>query len=69
MHILQKLKGSLYSKTSNFALLTILLGLADQLLPQVAAFVPADYRGLALAVAGVVFWCLRWVTTKPLERK
>jgi hypothetical protein len=67
---LYKLRGSLYSKTSNAAVVVAVIGVLEQLAPGVLAnVVPADYSGLALSGIGVAFWLLRWVTSKPLEVK
>jgi hypothetical protein len=67
---LYKLRGSLYSKTSNIALVVTLIGAAEQLIPgMLAAVIPAHFTGLVISALGVVFWLLRWVTSKPLEIK
>ena len=67
---LYKLRGSLYSKTSNVALVVALIGAAEQLIPgMLAAVIPAQFTGLVISALGVVFWLLRWVTSKPLEVK
>ena len=67
---LYKLRGSLYSKTSNAAIIVAVIGVLEQLAPGLlASVVPADYSGLALSGVGVAFWLLRWVTSKPLEVK
>ncbi len=68
--VLEKLRGSLASKTSNAALVVVVIGAAEQVSHSVVAtLVPADYAGLALSLLGVVFWGLRWVTSKPLEQR
>jgi len=68
--MLDKLKGSLYSKTSNAAIVVAVIGVLEQLAPGLlASVVPADYSGLALSGIGVAFWLLRWVTGKPLDEK
>ena len=68
--MLTKLRGSLYSKTSNAAIVVAVIGVLEQLAPGVlASVVPADYSGLALSGIGVAFWLLRWVTSKPLDEK
>lgn len=70
MTMLDKLKGSLYSKTSNAAIVIAVIGVLEQLAPGLlASVVPADYSGLALSGIGVAFWLLRWVTSKPLDEK
>ena len=67
---LYKLRGSLHSKTSNIALVVALIGVVEQLLPgMLAAVIPAQFTGLVISGLGVVFWLLRWVTSKPLEVK
>ncbi len=67
---LYKLRGSLYSKTSNAAIIVAVIGVLEQLAPGLlATVIPADYSGLALSGVGVAFWLLRWVTSKPLEVK
>lgn len=67
---LYKLRGSLYSKTSNAAIIVAVIGVLEQLAPGVlATVIPADYSGLALSGVGVAFWLLRWITSKPLEVK
>jgi len=67
---LYKLRGSLYSKTSNAAIVVAVIGVLEQLAPGLlASVVPADYSGLALSGIGVAFWLLRWVTSKPLDEK
>ena len=67
---LYKLRGSLYSKTSNAAIVVAVIGVLEQLAPGLlASAIPADYSGLALSGVGVAFWLLRWVTSKPLEVK
>jgi len=67
---LYKLRGSLYSKTSNAAIIVAVIGVLEQLAPGLlATVIPADYSGLALSGIGVAFWLLRWVTSKPLEAK
>jgi len=67
---LYKLRGSLYSKTSNAAIIVAVIGVLEQLAPGLlATVIPADYSGLALSGIGVAFWLLRWVTSKPLEVK
>jgi hypothetical protein len=67
---LYKLRGSLYSKTSNAAIIVAVIGVLEQLAPGLlASVIPADYRGLALSGVGVAFWLLRWITSKPLEVK
>jgi hypothetical protein len=68
--IISKLRGSLYSKTSNAAIVVAVIGVLEQLAPGLlASVVPADYSGLALSGIGVAFWLLRWVTSKPLDEK
>lgn len=70
MTLLSKLQGSLYSKTSNVAIIVAIIGVLEQLIPGViGALVPAQFSGLALSALGVVFWLLRWVTSKPLDQK
>lgn len=70
MNFIEKLRGALYSKTSNAALAVVLIGVAEQYAPGVVAkFVSPDYAGLALSGLGAMFWLLRWVTSKPLEAK
>ena len=65
-----KLRGSLYSKTSNAAIVVAVIGVLEQLAPGLLqSVIPADYSGLALSGVGVAFWLLRWVTSKPLEVK
>jgi hypothetical protein len=67
---LYKLRGSLYSKTSNAAIIVAVIGVLEQLAPGLlASVIPADYSGLALSGIGAAFWLLRWVTSKPLEVK
>jgi len=67
---LYKLRGSLYSKTSNAAIVVAVIGVLEQLAPGLlASVIPADYSGLALSGIGVAFWLLRWVTSKPLDEK
>jgi hypothetical protein len=67
---LSKLRGSLYSKTSNAAIIVAVIGVLEQLAPGLlASVIPADYSGLALSGIGVAFWLLRWITSKPLEVK
>ena len=67
---LYKLRGSLYSKTSNAAIIVAVIGVLEQLAPGLlASVIPADYSGLALSGVGVAFWLLRWATSKPLEVK
>jgi len=67
---LYKLRGSLYSKTSNAAIIVAVIGVLEQLAPGLlATVIPADYSGLALSGIGVAFWLLRWVTSKPLDLK
>jgi len=67
---LYKLRGSLYSKTSNAAIVVAVIGVLEQLAPGLlASVIPADYSGLALSGVGVAFWLLRWVTSKPLDLK
>jgi len=69
-NFLYKLRGSLYSKTSNVAIVVAVIGVLEQLAPGLlASVVPADYSGLALSLVGVAFWLLRWVTSKPLDEK
>jgi hypothetical protein len=69
-NFLDKLRGSLYSKSSWFGVGVALIGLADQLAPSLLpALVPAQYTGLAVSLSGVAVWLLRWVTTQPLEQK
>jgi hypothetical protein len=68
--MLNKLKGSLYSKTSNAAIIVAVIGVLEQLAPGVLAnVVPVQYNGLLISALGVLFWLLRWVTSKPLEVK
>ena len=68
--MLNKLKGSLYSKTSNAAIVVAVIGVLEQLAPGLLAnVVPADYAGLLISALGVLFWLLRWVTSKPLDLK
>ena len=68
--MISKLRGSLYSKTSNVALVVAIIGVLEQLVPGVlAAVIPSDYSGLALSAVGAAFWLLRWVTSKPLDLK
>jgi hypothetical protein len=67
---LYKLRGSLYSKTSNAAIIVVVIGVLEQLAPGLLAnVVPADYSGLLISALGVLFWLLRWVTSKPLDLK
>ena len=67
---LYKLRGSLYSKTSNAAIIVAVIGVLEQLAPGVlASVVPAQYNGLLISALGVLFWLLRWITSKPLEAK
>jgi len=67
---LYKLRGSLYSKTSNAAIIVAVIGVLEQLAPGLlASVIPADYSGMALSGIGVAFWLLRWITSKPLEVK
>jgi hypothetical protein len=67
---LYKLRGSMYSKTSNAAIVVAVVGVLEQLAPGLlASVIPADYSGLALSGVGVAFWLLRWVTSKPLDEK
>ena len=67
---LYKLRGSLYSKTSNAAIVVAVIGVLEQLAPGLLAnVVPADYAGLLISALGVLFWLLRWVTSKPLDLK
>lgn len=69
MSILQKLKGSLWSKTSNFAVIVTVIGLLEQTSPHLFSAVAPEYRGLVMSLVGVVFWLLRWVTTTPLDKR
>lgn len=70
MNFLEKLHGSLYSKTAQLGVFITVIGLAEQTLPGVIArVVPAEYYGLAISTLGVIIWCLRWITSKPLEEK
>jgi hypothetical protein len=65
-----KLRGSLYSKTSNAAIIVAVIGVLEQLAPGLlASVIPADYSGLLISALGVLFWLLRWVTSKPLDLK
>jgi hypothetical protein len=65
-----KLRGSLYSKTSNAAIVVAVIGVLEQLAPGLlASVIPADYSGLLISALGVLFWLLRWVTSKPLDLK
>lgn len=67
---LSKLRGSLYSKTSNAAIIVAVIGVLEQLAPGLlATVIPADYSGLLISALGVLFWLLRWVTSKPLDLK
>jgi hypothetical protein len=67
---LYKLRGSLYSKTSNAAIIVAVIGVLEQLAPGLlASVIPADYSGLMISALGVLFWLLRWVTSKPLDLK
>jgi hypothetical protein len=67
---LYKLRGSLYSKTSNAAVVVAVIGVLEQLVPGVlASVVPVQYNGLLISALGVLFWLLRWVTSKPLDLK
>jgi len=68
--MLYKLRGSLYSKTSNAAIVVAVIGVLEQLIPGLlGVVVPTEYSGLALSLVGVAFWLLRWVTSKPLDEK
>ncbi len=70
MTMFNKLKGSLYSKTSNAAIVVAVIGVFEQLIPGLlGVVVPTEYSGLALSALGVAFWLLRWVTAKPLDAK
>lgn len=67
---MEKLKGSLYSKSAWFGVVVALLGLLEQVFPTlVTQLVPAGYTGGVMAVFGLVVWTLRWVTVAPLEEK
>ncbi len=68
--MIYKLRGSLYSRTSNAAIVVAVIGVLEQLAPGLLqSVIPADYSGLALSGIGVAFWLLRWVTSKPLDEK
>lgn len=66
---IDKMRGSLRSKTAWFAYMLVTTGLIDQIQPGILQLVPPKYNGLAaIVIGGVVFW-LRSITSKPLEEK
>jgi hypothetical protein len=69
-NFLDKLRGSLYSRTMRFGGLAVVLGLIDQFGGlAIGKLIPPDYAGLVVSALGVLMWLLRWVTDKPLESK
>jgi Sec-independent protein secretion pathway component TatC len=65
-----KLRGSLYSRSVWFGVIVAVLGLIEQASPTlISQLIPADYAGAVTALFGLAVWALRWVTTKPLEDK
>ena len=67
--MIDKLRGSLRSKTAWFAYTVMAAGLIEQAAPFLASLIPEDYRGLAIWIAGGVVLFLRMVTKAPLEKK
>lgn len=63
---MEKLIGSLTSKTSWFALIIIVLGALQQNAEAVTAVVGAGNIGWVMSGIGVVIYALRWVTTAAL---
>jgi hypothetical protein len=57
--------GSLRSKTMWLAVLTIVIGGVQSAAP----FIPPEYSGLALALAGFLTAAARVLTNKPLSEK
>lgn len=69
MNFIDKLRGSLRSKTAWFAYMLMAAGVIDQLTPFIASMVPQKYSGLVVAVLGLLVWILRAATSKPLDAK
>lgn len=68
--MIQKLKGSLYSKSAWLGLLITSLGLLEQFYPTlISQLIPNEYAGMVASLFGIIIWLLRWVTTKPLDEK
>ena len=66
---MDKLLGSLKSKTAYFALALVLVGAIEQNAALVSEIVGADNRGVFTAIVGVIVYVLRLVTGRPLEAK
>ena len=67
--MLDKLRGSLRSRTAWFAYTVMAAGLIEQATPFLASLIPEDFRGLAIWIAGGVVLFLRMLTKDPLEMK
>lgn len=63
---MEQSKSVFQSKTMGFAGALIGLGLADQFTNIIPLLVPDGYRGIALAVVGVVVAVLRKLTDTPV---
>jgi hypothetical protein len=62
-------KGALKSKTMLFAGGLITAGMAEQFGSVITELVPAEYKGIAIALVGVVAAVLRWRTDRALSEK
>lgn len=63
---MDKLLGSLQSKTAWFAVILVVLGALQQNLEVITAVVGAGNIGWFTSVIGAVVYVLRLITTKPL---
>ena len=64
-----KLLGSFFSSTMWFGFLLMLANYLTNNVEMFQGWVPKQYDDLVLYGVGIVVWLLRWVTTKPVEKK
>lgn len=66
---MNKLIGSLKSKTAWFALLLVVIGALQQNMEVVTNLIGSDNIGTFTSITGVLVYVLRLLTTRPLEEK
>jgi hypothetical protein len=66
---MDKLLGSLKSKTAWWALALVILGALQQNMDVVTAAIGGGNVGWFVSVTGVITYILRLVTTQPIEAK
>ena len=66
---MEKLIGSLKSKTQWFGLVLIVLGALQQNMDTVTAVIGEGNVGVFTSVVGSIVMFLRFITTKPLNEK